>query len=164
MRTWLVLFLLPMILLGCNEPETGPVKIHFDRDMCERCRMIISDRGYAAQVRGGPGHKAYKFDDIGGAAIWLNEKPWANDPKTEIWVMDHSNGKDWIEARSAHFVPGLLSPMAYGFGAYKEPKENSMDFKSMLEKVLDSKITINCDIENPEHSMLNNKNNRSATL
>ncbi len=163
MRKWLLLFILPLMLVGCNEPETGPGEIHFGRDICERCGMIITDPRYAAQIRE-PEGKLHKFDDIGDAVTWLNAKPWAMDPKTEIWVMDNGTGTKWIEARSAHFIPGLMSPMAFGFGAYEEAKENSMSFESMLKKVLKSKISINCDPRNPEHTHLNNNNKRSALL
>ena len=160
MKKWFILLILPFMLFGCNEHEHGPGEVHYDREVCERCRMIISDPHFVAQVRD-LDNKLWKFDDIGDAVTWLNAKPWANDPKVEIWVMDHSNGKDWLAARTAQYVPGLMSPMAFGFGAYKTQKENSMDFKSMLEKVLDSKISINCDPINPEHTKLNN---RSANL
>jgi hypothetical protein len=52
--------------------------------------------------------------------------------------------------------------MAFGYGAYKLPKENTVDFKGMLEKILKSKITINCDPKNREHSKMNNMKKRSA--
>jgi len=152
MKKYLSILICTFFLLGCGEDETGPAHVHYDRDVCERCGMIISDPHYVTQIRGGPDHKVWKFDDIGDAVTWLNAKPWADDPKTEIWVMDHSNGTGWLEARSAHYVSGVMSPMAFGFGAYKTAKENTIDFKSMLEKVLKSKITINCDPRGVEHS------------
>jgi len=162
MKKWLYFLLLPFFLLGCGEDKHGPEDVHYDREICERCRMIISDPQYVTQVRGGPENKLWKFDDIGDAVTWLNDKPWADEAKTEIWVMDHSNGTDWLEARSAYFISGVMSPMAFGFGAYKEPKEGRIDFKTMLEKVLKSKITINCDPRNPEHSKMNTMIRRSA--
>ncbi|WP_417840242.1 nitrous oxide reductase accessory protein NosL [Terasakiella sp.] len=162
MKKWLCLFLLPFLLLACNEEKTGPVDVHYDRDMCERCRMIISEPKFVAQVRGGPNKQVWKFDDIGDAVTWLNDKPWAGDKETEIWVMDYTSGTQWMDARSAYFVPGYLSPMAYGFAAFKAERPMSVDFKTMLEKVLKKKITINCDPLDPQHSNLTNNNKRRA--
>jgi len=159
-KKWLCLLLLPFILLACNEEKTGPVDIHYDRDMCERCRMIISEPQFAAQVRGGPNMKVWKFDDIGDAVTWLNDKAWAGDKETEIWVMNYVNKTEWLDARSAYFVPGYLSPMAYGFAAFEKERPMSVDFKTMLEKVLKKKVMINCDPLDPQHSQLTNNNKR----
>ena len=66
--------------------KSGPEDIHWDRDVCELCKMLISDPKFAAEVRGGEKRKLYKFDDIGCAVNWLNDQPWAGDAETEIWV------------------------------------------------------------------------------
>ena len=49
-KPWLV----PLVLLlaACSgAPETGPKAVKWDRDACARCRMVLSERPYAAQVR-----------------------------------------------------------------------------------------------------------------
>ena len=52
----LAALLVLLTLVGCSgEPETGPAKVTWDRDACERCRMVLSDRHHAAQVRVPPG-------------------------------------------------------------------------------------------------------------
>ena len=80
---------LALLLAACSqEPATGPVEIHYGRDTCDFCRMIISDPRYASQLRGGPGHKAYKFDDIGDALLFLDRQPWKDEADVEFWVMD----------------------------------------------------------------------------
>ncbi len=126
-------------LIGCSEkdPGHGPGKIYWDRDTCVRCRMIISDRKYAAQIRGGEKREVYKFDDIGCALFWLKEQniPWADAPDTEIWVTDYKTG-EWLEARSAHYVVGKTTPMLYGFGALREPVAGSVDFQTMKAAIL----------------------------
>ena len=117
---------------GCSdEPATGPVPIHYGRDTCDLCRMIISDPRFASQIRGGPGHKAYKFDDIGDALVFLDRQTWKDDPNVEFWVMDVETGKTWLDARKAHYMSGMQSPMAHGFGAYPEPRPGSIDFETM---------------------------------
>ena len=130
-----------LLLGGCSgEPDTGPAKIRWDREVCARCVMAVSDPRYAAQIRGGPGSektRVYKFDDIGCAVIWLDEQPWKNDPRTEIWVADFRNQK-WIDATKAWYISGKKTPMDYGLGAQNEPAEGALDFagaRRHIEKV-----------------------------
>ena len=127
MPAWLFV----LLLIGCSgDPGQGPVEVKWDRDACERCRMVLSDRAYAAQVRffpEGGRSKVFKFDDIGCAVLWLEDKPWNADPKTEIWVRDMLDDK-WIDARSAVYVKGRVTPMEYGLGAQSRPDPAGMDF------------------------------------
>ncbi len=115
----LTLLPLPLLLLltACtNTPSTGPVEIKWDRDACRACGMVISDPHYAAQVRGGPRHDVTKFDDVGCALKWLDTQPWADDPKTELWVARRTDGA-FIDGRTARYVPGPPTPMGFNFGA-----------------------------------------------
>ncbi len=54
-------------------PE-GMQPIKWDRDTCVVCNMVISDRRFAGQLRGGPKKTVFKFDDPGCVALWLNDK------------------------------------------------------------------------------------------
>jgi len=120
-----------LLLLGCSgDPGKGPLEVKWDRDACERCRMVLSDRAYAAQVRFFPEEsrsKVFKFDDIGCAVLWLEDKPWSRDPKTEIWVRDRLSDQ-WIDARTAVYIKGRVTPMEYGLGAQSQADPNGMDF------------------------------------
>ena len=125
-----------LFLAACSgEPETGPVEVKWDRDTCKRCSMAVSDRHYAAQVRGGPKKQAFKFDDIGCAVHWLKDQPWASDSATEIWVTDFRSGK-WLDARTAHYVTGKTTPMAYGYGASGEALPGSIGFEAVRKQLL----------------------------
>jgi len=119
------------LLVGCTgEPATGPVEVKWDRDQCERCRMVVSDRVHSAQVRqplADGRSKVFRFDDFGCAVIWLEDKPWKDDTRTEFWVTDYRTG-EWIDARTAFYVEGRLTPMEYGLGAQKDPAEEAKDF------------------------------------
>lgn len=148
--------LLAVLLPACGGPETGPAEIHWDRDTCERCHMVLSDRHHSAQIRGGPeGGRArvYKFDDIGCAVLWLEEQPWKDDPRTEIWVNDHRDGQ-WIDARRAHYVTGQETPMDYGLGAQDEPAEGALNYeqaKAHIRKVEERFSEQGVDIEHGAH-------------
>lgn len=135
---WLpVLFALA--LAGCSDdPGTGPIKPRWDRDPCERCGMVLSDRHYAAQIRYFPEGKKYsrvaRFDDIGCATLWLADKPWREDPRVEIWVADYRTG-EWLDARKAVYVEGRVTPMAYGLGAQKGPLEGALSFEQAKQHI-----------------------------
>jgi len=110
-------------LTGCSDPGTGPVDVHWDRDSCERCNMILSDRHHAAQVRYMDEQNRSRvriFDDIGCALVWLEDKQWRDAATTEIWTKDYRDGK-WIDAKAAYYIKGQVTPMEYGVGAQSTP-------------------------------------------
>lgn len=136
-----------ILLTACSQaPDSGPVEVKWDRDTCTRCSMVLSDRHHSAQVRAttepGKRSKVYKFDDIGCALLWLEDKPWRNDPKTEIWVNDHRNGA-WIDARRAYYVAGQVTPMEYGLGAQSEPADNALNFEQARMQILELEARFN---------------------
>lgn len=129
------------LLAGCGGkgdwPE-GMAEIKWDRDTCVRCKMVISDRRFAAEARGGAKDQVLKFDDIGCAVFWLMDLGWDKDPNARIWVADlASKGNDvkWLDARKAHYV-GKTSPMGYNFGAMATPQAGAFDFAEMRQHVL----------------------------
>ena len=138
------LLLLPFFFLGFSGCEKKPIgaveKMHWDRDMCERCKMAISERKFAVQVIDPKTGKNYKFDDIGCAVLWMDEEkvPWKD--QAIIWITDAKTGQ-WIDARKAEYTEGSITPMAYGFGAYTGqtvPKDRQvLDFNTVAKKIID---------------------------
>jgi hypothetical protein len=93
--------------------------------------MVLSDRRHGAQVRfDKPNGKSqvHFFDDIGCALVWLEDKPFREAPSTEIWVGDWHSG-DWIDARTATYLAGQMTPMEYGLGAQPKPAQGGLDFE-----------------------------------
>lgn len=130
-----------LALTACIGGEkTGPEDIHWDRDVCELCKMFISDPAFVAEVRGGDKKKIYKFDDIGCAVNWLNDQPWAGDEATEIWVAGQGSTREkviWLNAREARYIKGELSPMNYGYTAVPPSPDNpGIDFVAMTTAIL----------------------------
>jgi copper chaperone NosL len=110
-------FMLALLLAACGgDPPTGPVEISWDRDVCERCSMAISDRRYAAQVRLAGDTRAHVFDDLGCALLWLDDAGAGSETSAEIWVRD-PKGEEWIDARETLFAEALGTPMSFGFRA-----------------------------------------------
>ena len=134
--------LAPVLLTACGEDKdlpNGMAVFKWDRDVCTRCRMAISDHRFACQIRGGPKDTVFKFDDIGCAATWLAEKgkeyPWMADATTRIWVAEFASaGKNWLQATAAHYVSGKTSPMGYNFAAYADKQADSISFDAMGQK------------------------------
>lgn len=129
---------LSLLITACGDPGTGPVDIKWDRVSCARCRMVLSDRHHAAQVRVKTpnGHsQAYPFDDLGCALIWLEGQPEGGDPAIEIWVNDWRTG-DWIDARTAAYVPNQVTPMQYGLGAQQDQTPGALNFAQARLHVL----------------------------
>jgi len=128
-----------LLLTGCSgDPGSGPLEAKWDRVACERCRMVLSDRLHAAQVRipsAGGRSQVFFFDDLGCALVWLQDQPSRDDPATEFWVTDWRDGQ-WIDARSASYVPGQKTPMGYGLGAQAAAIAGAMDFAQAREAIL----------------------------
>lgn len=148
----LLLIIFATLLAGCSaEPQTGPGEVRWDREICARCAMAVSDPNFAAQVRGGPAggtSKLYKFDDIGCAVLWLEQQPWRDDADTELWVNSYEDGA-WIDARSAWYVPGKITPMDYGLGAQREQTDNSIDFTQAVERIHEKEQQLNSHMHTP---------------
>ena len=140
MKLFRILLFIPLFLLlsSCGEEQTtGPIKVRWDREICARCAMAVSDRNYSAQVRGGrkgKKSKVYKFDDVGCAVIWLDKQNWQDDPRTEIWVNEHNSG-EWIDARKAWYVQMKNTPMDYGLGAQTEKVDGALSFEEAKKHI-----------------------------
>ncbi len=65
-----------LFIIGCGEKRdlSSPKKVHWDRDMCQRCRMVLSDRKFAVEIIEPKSGRVYYFDDIGCAVLWLEEE------------------------------------------------------------------------------------------
>ncbi|MFA6191002.1 MAG: hypothetical protein WC665_01490 [Sulfurimonas sp.] len=132
------------LFVGCNEEsKTKMAEVHWDRDMCARCVMVISDRKNSIQVKNPDNAKTYMFDDIGCMALWFEDEKIEWKDKALIWITDSTTG-EWIDARSAFYDTENITPMAYGFCSHKAKngiKENQeiIDFNEVLKRVVKNK-------------------------
>ena len=148
MKRILFLFLFSVMFsffTACSDDGSGMDKVspvHWDRDMCERCKMVVSDRKNSVQVKD-PRGKVYMFDDIGCALLWFKENkiPW--EEKAKIFVTDAKTG-EWLDARKAWYDTGNVTPMDFGFSAHKhksdiEKGKEIVDFNEMKRRILQGK-------------------------
>ena len=128
------------VLVGCSGgPETGPGQVRWDKVSCERCLMAVSDRHFSAQIRGGPAERKsrlYFFDDFGCAVLWLEEQPWRNESRNEIWVTDAQTGQ-WLDARTARFTTGFITPMDFGLAAGVADTSGALTYEQAVQEVQD---------------------------
>ena len=136
----LFISLMGLSFSGCEKKDwRQPEKVHWDRDMCERCKMAISERKYAVEVIDPQTHKHYRFDDIGCAVLWFKENhvPW--EEKAIVWVKDGKTGQ-WIDAKKAWYSTDKLTPMGYGFTAYANKADAGdgevIDYAEVRRRVL----------------------------
>ncbi len=105
--------------------------------------MAISDRRFAAQMRGGEKDTVFKFDDLGCLLFWIEEEgekyPWMAAPETRLWVADYTSRSreemNWLDPRQAHYVQ-RTSPMGYNFAAVSTPLADSVAFEEMRRQTL----------------------------
>jgi copper chaperone NosL len=127
-----------VVLAGCSGgSDTGPGQVRWDKVSCQRCLMSVSDRHFSAQIRGGPPERRsrlYFFDDFGCAVLWLQEQPWRDEPRNEIWVTDAQSGQ-WLDARQAHYQTGFITPMDFGLGAGTVDSSGTLSFDQAIKEV-----------------------------
>lgn len=107
--------LLLRALLEAQSLPTGPVPVPWDRAACARCRMLVSDPSFAAQLQLESGDVLF-FDDPGDLLLYLDE----NDPDTHAVWLHHVDEDRWIPRARVAFVPRRPTPMGFGLGAVEE--------------------------------------------
>ncbi|MRI83813.1 MAG: hypothetical protein C6I00_05260 [Nitratiruptor sp.] len=128
---WIVL---AVLLVGCerNDWTKEPATLHWDRDLCARCKMAISDRKFAVEAVDEQG-RVYKFDDIGCLVLWHKQEA-PNVRLVKIWIKDAKSG-EWIDGRQACYQKGFHTPMAYGYGALKEGNGSCLSFDEVVKAI-----------------------------
>lgn len=106
-----IVFVIGFIIAGCGTQDQGPPRIRYGEETCDRCRMIISEKRFAAAYRTESG-ALRKFDDLGCAALHPKEQA---ETITQLWGYDYEE-TDWLDVRQAFLVHSseLLTPMGYG--------------------------------------------------
>lgn len=92
--------------MGCKSND-GPVDPVWGKEPCAYCRMLISERRYAAQAI--DSGDRYYFDDIGCMVLWQRKHTAAL-----LWVHQSPENK-WLNATVAKYKSGVSSPMDFGF-------------------------------------------------
>ena len=136
---YFLLLALTFFLLACDKKDQsdGVSPMHWDRDMCSRCVMVISDRKNSIQLK--LNNNTYKFDDLGCMVIWAEETKNDILQNAKIYVTDVLDGS-WIDAKTAFYTSGNSTPMGYGYSAYKSKQDISsgkeiLSFTEVYKKI-----------------------------
>lgn len=128
---------------ACGSGGSGPEPVRWGQENCAYCGMIIDDPHFAGEIRGGPGRRLWKFDDIGCAAMFLAQQPWAADPGVQFWAGDNQSGT-WLDGRKAWYVGGAKTPMNYGFAAFATKRDGALTFTGFRQAVAAKGSTSRC--------------------
>lgn len=97
-----------VMAVSCKRVD-APVEPVWGKEPCANCKMLVSDKRYAAQLVDGTGEHRF-FDDIGCMVLWMD----AHGGAEHAWVRESTTGS-WLDARSARYVQGARTPMDFGF-------------------------------------------------
>ncbi len=133
-----------LMFTGCEDKKTSNLTVHWDRDMCARCVMVVSDRHNTTQVIDPKTGKKYVFDDIGCMGKWFKTEKISWSDKANVWITDAKSG-EWIDARKAFYDTDNVTPMNSGFSAHKlksdiEKGKEIIDYAEVVKRVLKSKM------------------------
>ena len=120
-----------LLISGCKgSVNFEPVEVKYDRDMCKRCVMAVSDRLHSAQVVDPKTGEHFFFDDMGCALLWLEEQnfEWKND--AYVYFTDGNNGK-WLDGKKAVLAREFITPMSFGIAAF-DKKESIPEGKEIV--------------------------------
>lgn len=103
-------------LLPGDSARADVPSVHWDEDACAHCRMVISDRRFAAGWIEEDGQQSL-FDDAGCMVAMYREH--APGTTTRVFARDYINDR-WLDAATAVYfqAESIRSPMAYGVAAF----------------------------------------------
>lgn len=111
-----------VLLTGCGEKDLAAKDPVWDRQVCDRCQMAVSDRHFAAQVVDAKTGKRFYFDDLGCALMWLQTQKPAAPGDLVLWATAADSGR-WVEVRKGVIARGFVTPMSYGLGVFAQAKD-----------------------------------------
>ena len=115
---WACLFMSPFLLAACVRADIQPVELVAE-DMCESCRMAISEKRYAAEFIDQDGN-ALKFDDLRCAVRYLQDKN--NRIAIARTFVTDFDSRQWVKAEEAYYVRSseFRTPMNGGIVAFRD--------------------------------------------
>lgn len=126
-----LVFGITLVLVACGQSGTPvPVPIYSEEDVCETCRMPISDQRFASECLMKRG-RVKKFDDSICMVRYFDMAKTlgtaARDDVRAYFVKDYDT-KEWLDAQKAHFVKAnVTTVMGYGMLVFKE-RERALQF------------------------------------
>lgn len=116
----------PWVAPACARGPVQAAELDPRNDHCTSCRMIVSDRRFAAQLAA-PGEEPKFFDDLGCLRGYLESRPRL-PPGSVAFVADHRT-RAWVRAAQAQYtrLPSLETPMAGHLIAHADAASRARD-------------------------------------
>lgn len=104
-----------VLLVGCAEKAVGPEEPVWGKQQCAHCAMLVSEPAAAAQALTTEGKRKF-FDDPGCMVAWEERE----HPQLKGQWVRGPGGTGWVDAKTAKYSPGHVTPMDFGFLADTE--------------------------------------------
>jgi copper chaperone NosL len=127
----LIMLIISLALGACGDGGNPvPVEIYPEEDVCQTCRMLITDQRFAAECVMKKG-RAKKFDDPICLIRYFDLAKTLGLAKREdvraYYVKDYDT-KEWVDAKEAHYVKAnVVTVMGYGVVSF-EKRERAVQF------------------------------------
>lgn len=124
----ILLIILLTVLYACgNDPE----QIIFGEDNCDRCKMMITDEKFGAELVTDKG-KIYKYDAVECLLEQLHAESFTDNQIGSMWVIDFSQPRLLIDAKKSFYLKNdnFRSPMGLNVMAF----QNENDFDEFYKK------------------------------
>lgn len=111
------------LVVALREAErlpAGPEPVAWQRATCERCRMLVGDPAFAAQLQTAAG-AVLQFDDPGCLLRYEAEVA----PEVHAIWFRHLREPRWVPRDRVRFLRVEPTPMGYGLGAVEDAGELS---------------------------------------
>ena len=119
-----------VILTACSSQSKD---IEKNLRICPECNMELPKSNIHTATMNENSDIEY-FDDMGCLVLWANSNK-IDLKKVTIKVFSNDT-KKYIDANKAFYSINERTPMLYGFSAYENEKENSIDFDEMTIRML----------------------------
>jgi len=106
----LLAVVLVVLQAACESGPPAPVEPVWGKQACGHCMMLVSEKPPSAQALLADGSRFF-FDDVGCMAAWTQREQ--ADAKA-LWVRG-PGGNGWVDARTATFSAGNVTPMDFGY-------------------------------------------------
>lgn len=135
MKKIFLVLITAVLLVACG---SDPEPINFGEDNCAHCRMMITDEKYGAELVTDKG-KIYKYDSIECLLEQLYHQTFREDQIGSMWVIDFSNPRTLIDAKTAYYTQNdeFRSPMGLNVQAF----QSEDDFNKFFNENGGEKLT-----------------------
>jgi len=118
-----------VILTGCESTSDESA----DMRICPQCNMPLPDSNIHTSMIN-DNTKTEHFDDVGCMVLWMKRKSIdVNNVDLKVFSNDT---KKYIDAKKAFYKFNEKTPMMYGFSAYENKQENSINFHEVTMRML----------------------------